>query len=219
MGRGPILGIESGLAGARRCPKRQKCAAPEHCDTPREADVTVPRRRGAGRVIMHSMARLDRRHTRLLAADAAGIADAAAILRDGGLVAFPTETVYGLGAHALDARAVRAIFAAKQRPADDPLIVHVANSNELAQLGLHDPITQLLGGRFWPGPLTLVVRKRATVPPEVTAGLETVGVRVPAHPVAQALLRAAQVPIAAPSANLFGRPSPTRAQHVLGLPR
>ena len=164
---------------------------------------------------MHSMARLDRRHTRLLAADAAGIADAAAILRDGGLVAFPTETVYGLGAHALDAQAVRAIFAAKQRPADDPLIVHVADSSALAQLGLHDPITQLLGGRFWPGPLTLVVRKRATVPPEVTAGLETVGVRVPAHPVAQALLRAARMPIAAPSANLFGRPSPTRAQHVL----
>jgi L-threonylcarbamoyladenylate synthase len=161
---------------------------------------------------MQSMAR---RHTRLLSADAAGVAEAAAILRAGGLVAFPTETVYGLGAHALDAEAVRAIFDAKQRPADDPLIVHLADASDIAQVARPHPVARLLGDRFWPGPLTLVVRKRANVPPEVTAGLETVGVRVPAHPVAQALLRVAQIPIAAPSANLFGRPSPTRAQHVL----
>src|SRR5437899_13034468 len=102
-----------------------------------------------------------RRQTRVLDTSPTGIAEAAAILRRGGLVAFPTETVYGLGAHALDAQAVSAIFEAKQRPADDPLIVHVADSSELPQVGLADAVTQLLGSRFWPGPMTLVVRKRA----------------------------------------------------------
>jgi L-threonylcarbamoyladenylate synthase len=156
-----------------------------------------------------------RRHTRLLAADAAGIAAAAAIVRSGGLVAFPTETVYGLGANALETAAVRGIFEAKERPADDPLIVHLGTAAELGRVAVPNEASALLGGRFWPGPLTLVLRKQPIVPVEVTAGLDTVAVRVPSHPVAQALLDATRLPLAAPSANRFGRPSPTRAQHVL----
>jgi L-threonylcarbamoyladenylate synthase len=148
-------------------------------------------------------------------ADDAGIARAARILRSGGLVAFPTETVYGLGAHALDAAAVRRIFEAKGRPADDPVIVHLLDADRLSGIAQPSPPAELLANRFWPGPLTLVLPKLAHVPAEVTAGLPSVGVRVPSHPVARALLRAADVPIAAPSANLFGRPSPTRAAHVL----
>jgi len=155
------------------------------------------------------------RQTRRLAADDAGVAEAAALLRAGGLVAFPTETVYGLGAHALDPRAVRGIFEAKRRPADDPLIVHLARTDQLEQVAVGNAVAARLARRFWPGPLTLVLAKQPGVPPEVTAGLHTVAVRVPAHPVAQALLLAAGMPLAAPSANLFGRPSPTRARHVL----
>lgn len=144
------------------------------------------------------------------------IAAAAARLRDGGLVAFPTETVYGLGVAALDAPAVRRLFAAKGRPADDPLIVHVADAGGLAALVAERPaIVDALAARFWPGPLTIVLRRSPLVPDEVTAGLDTVAVRVPAHPVAHALLTAAGIPVAAPSANLFSRPSPTRAAHVL----
>ena len=144
------------------------------------------------------------------------IADAALCLRRGGLVAFPTETVYGLGVAALDAAAVRRLFAAKGRPPDDPLIVHVASLDRLAPLvSLRPSLVDALAARFWPGPLTLVLRRSTLVPDEVTAGLETVAVRVPAHPVAQALLAAADIPVAAPSANLFSRPSPTRAAHVL----
>jgi L-threonylcarbamoyladenylate synthase len=144
------------------------------------------------------------------------IANAAACLRRGGLVAFPTETVYGLGVAALDAAAVRRLFAAKGRPAEDPLIVHVASLDGLAPLvSLRPALVEALAARFWPGPLTLVLRRSTLVPDEVTAGLETVAVRVPAHPVARALLAAASVPVAAPSANLFSRPSPTRAAHVL----
>jgi L-threonylcarbamoyladenylate synthase len=156
-----------------------------------------------------------RRHTRLLAADAAGIAAAAAMLRAGGLVAFPTETVYGLGAHALDAQAVRGIFDAKARPSDDPVIVHVARPSELGSIAIPNETAWRLADRFWPGPLTIVLPRRDVVPDVVTAGLETVGVRVPSHPVAVELLEAATLPIAAPSANRFGRPSPTRAEHVL----
>jgi L-threonylcarbamoyladenylate synthase len=144
------------------------------------------------------------------------IAAAAACLRGGGLVAFPTETVYGLGVAATDAAAVRRLFAAKGRPADDPLIVHVADPGALAPLvAERPPIVDALAARFWPGPLTLVLRRSALVPDEVTAGLDTVAVRVPAHPVAHALLAAAGIPVAAPSANLFSRPSPTQAAHVL----
>jgi L-threonylcarbamoyladenylate synthase len=156
-----------------------------------------------------------RRHTRLLHADAAGIAAAAAILRDGGLVGLPTETVYGLGAHALDARAVRAIFEAKDRPADDPVIVHIAHVSQLESVAIPNAAACRLAESFWPGPLTLVLPKRENVPSEVTAGLNSVGVRMPSHPVAQAILAAADLPVAAPSANLFGRPSPTTARHVL----
>jgi L-threonylcarbamoyladenylate synthase len=144
------------------------------------------------------------------------IARAAECLRAGGLVAFPTETVYGLGVHAFDRRAVRRLFDAKGRPANDPLIVHVAAYDQIASIVAAVPETaKLLAARFWPGPLTLVMRRAAAVPDEVTAGLETVAVRVPAHPVAHALLAAAHLPVAAPSANLFSRPSPTRASHVL----
>jgi L-threonylcarbamoyladenylate synthase len=148
--------------------------------------------------------------------DAAQIARAAACLRGGGLVAFPTETVYGLGAHALDRRAVARIFEAKGRPSTDPLIVHVASLEAAAALVTETPgVARALAVRFWPGPLTLVFGRAPAVPPEVTAGLDTVAVRVPAHPVARALLDATGLPIAAPSANLFSRPSPTRAAHVL----
>jgi L-threonylcarbamoyladenylate synthase len=144
------------------------------------------------------------------------IEQAAAILRHGGTVAFPTETVYGLGAHALDRAAVAAIFAAKQRPAWDPLIVHVADPGSIG--GLVREVTApaaLWMEQFWPGPLTLLLEKSTNVPDAVTAGRSRVGVRVPRHPVAHALLRAAGIPIAAPSANLFGHVSPTTAAHVL----
>jgi L-threonylcarbamoyladenylate synthase len=157
-----------------------------------------------------------RRHTRLLPPDEAGIQSAAEILRSGGLVAFPTETVYGLGASALDAAAARGVFEAKGRPADDPLIVHLADFSQLALVACDPPpLATILAEHFWPGPLTLVLRKQPIVPAVITAGLETVAVRLPAHPVARALLEAVNIPLAAPSANLFGRPSPTQARHVL----
>jgi L-threonylcarbamoyladenylate synthase len=143
------------------------------------------------------------------------IAEAADVIRTGGLVAFPTETVYGLGANALDAQAVAGIFAAKGRPAEDPLIVHLAAVEDLPRVVRHIPQTaRHLAQAFWPGPLTIILPRHAELPAGVSAGLDTVAVRVPAHPVAQALLRAAGVPIAAPSANRFGFTSPTTAQHV-----
>ncbi len=141
---------------------------------------------------------------------------AAQIIRSGGLVAFPTETVYGLGANALDARAAARIFEAKQRPSFDPLIVHVADRGMLQKVVREIPaVAEQLMERFWPGPLTLVLPKSEQVPGIVTSGLPTVAVRMPAHPVAQALIRQAGVPVAAPSANPFGYLSPTRAEHVL----
>jgi L-threonylcarbamoyladenylate synthase len=144
------------------------------------------------------------------------IARAAAILKEGGLVAFPTETVYGLGANALDETAVRGIFTAKRRALDDPLIVHLASADDLPSIVTDvSPVARALTERFWPGPLTLVFPKRDIVPDVATAGLPTVAVRVPSHPVAQALIRAAGVPIAAPSANLFTRASATTATHVV----
>ncbi len=143
------------------------------------------------------------------------IAAAAAVLRAGGLVAFPTETVYGLGADALDPAAVRRIFEAKGRPSFNPVIVHVASTEQARALARRWPAhATRLANRFWPGPLTLVVPKDVAVPDIVTAGLDAVGIRVPAHPVALALLRAAEVPVAAPSANRFTRLSPTTADHV-----
>lgn len=144
------------------------------------------------------------------------IARAAAVLRAGGLVAFPTETVYGLGADAHNAEAVAEIFRAKGRPANNPLIVHVSTAEQARQVVSDWPeAAQRLAARFWPGPLTLVLPKRAELPANVTAGGPTVAVRVPAHPVALALLRAAGCPIAAPSANRSEQLSPTRADHVL----
>ncbi len=144
------------------------------------------------------------------------IAEAAAVIRAGGLVAFPTETVYGLGADGLNPAAVARIFEAKERPPTDPLILHIAEPEALSQLVQEVPLVALeLARRFWPGPLTLVLPKQLVVPDLVTAGLPTVAVRVPAHPVALALIRAAKTPIAAPSANRFGHTSPTTAQHVL----
>jgi L-threonylcarbamoyladenylate synthase len=148
--------------------------------------------------------------------DASVIAQAAAVLVQGGLVAFPTETVYGLGANAFDLTAIDALFDAKGRPTTDPVIVHLASADGLREIARDVPaVADLLTERFWPGPLTLVLKKTAQVSSSITAGLDNVGVRVPAHPVAQALLRAARLPIVAPSANRFSRPSPTRAEHVL----
>jgi L-threonylcarbamoyladenylate synthase len=146
----------------------------------------------------------------------ADVATAAALLRAGELVAFPTETVYGLGADALNAQAVAAIFAAKGRPMDNPLIAHVAAVGEARALACAWPAAaELLARAFWPGPMTLVVPAAAHIPREVTAGLDTVAIRLPAHAVARALIRATGRPLAAPSANRSGRPSPTRAEHVL----
>jgi L-threonylcarbamoyladenylate synthase len=143
------------------------------------------------------------------------IALAAAIICRGGLVAFPTETVYGLGANALDAAAVARIFAAKGRPSHNPLIVHLPDAMGVSRVTAAWPeVAAVLAERFWPGPLTLVVPKRADLPEAVTAGGPTVAVRVPANPVALALLRAAGVPVAAPSANRSSELSPTRAEHV-----
>ena len=140
---------------------------------------------------------------------------AARLIREGKLVAFPTETVYGLGANALDAAAVRRIFAAKGRPATSPLIVHVDSVEMARSLAREWPAAaDMLARRWWPGPLTLVVAKRASIPDEVTAGLPTVGLRIPAHPLALELIGAAGVPIAAPSANRFTELSPTTAEHV-----
>jgi L-threonylcarbamoyladenylate synthase len=154
-------------------------------------------------------------HVNPTAPEQPAIDEAAAILRRGGLVAFPTETVYGLGANALDAAAVAGIFAAKGRPSYNPLIVHVAEEVAARALASEWPdIASRLARAFWPGPLTLVLRKRAIVPDTVTAGLDSVALRVPAHPVALALLRAAQIPLAAPSANRSTELSPTTAQHV-----
>jgi L-threonylcarbamoyladenylate synthase len=148
-------------------------------------------------------------------ADPAAIQQAATVLQAGGVVAFPTETVYGLGANALNERAVAQVFAIKQRPAFDPLIVHIADPQDVPRYAsqVSDRATALME-RFWPGPLTLVLPKHTIIPDLVTAGLETVALRIPSHPIARALLQAADMPIAAPSANPFGYVSPTTAQHV-----
>lgn len=148
-------------------------------------------------------------------ASRAAIEAAAAILKRGGTVAFPTETVYGLGANALDPAAVAKIFTAKQRPGWDPLIVHLADRSMLPSVALDaSSNASRLMDAFWPGPLTLLLPRSAAVPDAVTAGRPLVGVRIPRHPIAHALLEAAGIPVAAPSANLFGRTSPTLAAHV-----
>jgi L-threonylcarbamoyladenylate synthase len=148
--------------------------------------------------------------------DPAAIEEAAAAIREGKLVVFPTETVYGLGAHALDPVAVQKIFDAKERPANDPLIVHIAHIGQVNQCAVGMPAgARKLGLSFWAGPLTLVLKKKPEVPDLVTAGLDSVALRVPSHRVARALMEMAGVPVAAPSANRFSRPSPTTAAHVL----
>ncbi|MET1232028.1 MAG: L-threonylcarbamoyladenylate synthase [Candidatus Limnocylindrales bacterium] len=158
--------------------------------------------------------------TRVLPGDDPGaIREAAAAIQAGETVVFPTETVYGLGANALDAAAVAWVFAIKERPSFDPLIVHLAEAGDIRgfadEAETDDPRVVRLAAAFWPGPLTIVLRKRPLIPGIVTAGLDTVGLRVPDHPVARALIEAAGLPIAAPSANRFGRVSPTRAEHVV----
>jgi L-threonylcarbamoyladenylate synthase len=154
--------------------------------------------------------------TQVLPISAENLRSAAELIRQGELVAFPTETVYGLGANALDASAVAKIFQAKGRPSDNPLIVHIASYDQLKALVSEIPqAAQLLIDEFWPGPLTLVFPKNTLVPDIVTAGGDTVAIRWPAHTVAQELITRAGMPIAAPSANLSGKPSPTLAKHVL----
>lgn len=161
------------------------------------------------------------RHTLHIKVDAQNpdplqIGRAAELLRNGGTVAFPTETVYGLGANALNAGAVSEIFRAKGRPADNPLIVHIAEPAKLGELAVDITVpARRVMEAFWPGPLTVVLPRSTAVPDVVTAGLDTVAVRMPDNPVALAFIRAAGVPVAAPSANLSGRPSPTSAAHVL----
>ena len=155
--------------------------------------------------------------TQLLQADAPGaIQTAAAILQNGGLVGIPTETVYGLAANALDGAAVAKIFAAKGRPMDNPLIVHISHFEQIYDLVREVPeAAKKLAKQFWPGPLTIILPKSARIPDEVSAGLDTVAVRFPSHPVARAVIDAAGVPLAAPSGNLSGHPSPTTAAHVM----
>lgn len=141
---------------------------------------------------------------------------AAKLVRNGGLVAFPTETVYGLGADALNASAVSALFKAKRRPLDNPPIVHIYDSNEVYNLAKEVPTAaQTLMKAFWPGPLTLIFKRSPIVPPVTVAGLDTIAIRMPKHKVALMLIKESKCPIAAPSANIAGRPSPTTAQHVL----
>jgi len=154
--------------------------------------------------------------TRLLAADTDGILAAGDLLKNGALVAIPTETVYGLAADALNPLAVSRIFEAKGRPGDNPLIVHIADVNDWAPLVTHIPENaRRLAEAFWPGPLTIILPAAACVPQEVTAGLTTVAVRFPAHPVARAVIKTAGRPLAAPSANRSGSPSPTTALRVM----
>ena len=154
--------------------------------------------------------------TKVLPVTAEAIEEAAGVIRAGGLVGMPTETVYGLGANALDAKAVLSIFEAKGRPADNPLIVHVACVEDVAPLVREIPrAARLLMDAFWPGPMTLILPKADCIPREVSAGLDTVGIRLPSSDAARALIRASGCPIAAPSGNRSGRPSPTTAQHML----
>jgi L-threonylcarbamoyladenylate synthase len=144
--------------------------------------------------------------------------EAAKILRNGGLVAFPTETVYGLGGDGLLPEASKKIYEAKGRPSDNPLIIHIAETEDLRRLskdGNVPPEAKLLAEKYWPGPLTMIVEKADDVPYETTGGLDTVAVRMPSHPVARALIKESGVLIAAPSANMSGRPSPTEASHVI----
>ena len=154
--------------------------------------------------------------TQVLPGDDAGIAAAGRLLAAGQLVGIPTETVYGLAADATDAAAVLSIYAAKERPADNPLIVHIAEPEEIYNIAAEVPEAALrLAKAFWPGPLTIILPRGKNIPPEVSAGLDTVSIRMPSHPVARAIIKAAGKPLAAPSGNRSGRPSPTEARHML----
>ncbi len=154
--------------------------------------------------------------TKLLSDHAEDLLEAAELLRNGAVVGMPTETVYGLAADARNPEAVRQIFAAKGRPADNPLIVHIAEMRALEQVAATvPPLAEKLAERFWPGPLTMILPKRKEIPEITSGGLDTVGIRMPSHPVARALIQLSGVPIAAPSANISGYPSPTTAQHVM----
>lgn len=155
-------------------------------------------------------------NTKILTTNDNDIRQAAAIIKDGGLVAFPTETVYGLGANALDAEAVARIYEAKGRPSDNPMIVHIARASDIGQLTpMLSPDIVALIDNFWPGPLTMVLKKKPEVPDRTTGGLDTVAVRMPDSEAALKLISMADCPIAAPSANISGRPSPTRAKDVI----
>lgn len=148
--------------------------------------------------------------------DSASLEKAGEIIRSGGVVAFPTETVYGLGASAFDDSAVKKIYKAKGRPSDNPLIVHIADAEDVGKVAREVPKgAKKLLDAFAPGPFTLILKKMPNISDTVTAGLDTVGVRIPSHPVAREFLRASGVPVAAPSANLSGKPSPTKAEHVI----
>lgn len=153
--------------------------------------------------------------TKIMLPDEISLELAASLLRSGGVVGFPTETVYGLGANALDAGAVKKIFQAKGRPQDNPLIVHICKADELFKYGLQvSKKAKALAETFWPGPLTLVVKSATCIAADVTCGLDTVGLRCPENEIAREIIRRSGLPIAAPSANRSGRPSPTTAQHV-----
>ena len=154
--------------------------------------------------------------TKLLSNSTADLQEAAHLLKEGNVVGIPTETVYGLAADARNPEAVRQIFAAKGRPADNPLIVHIAKLEELESVAVSVPELALkLAEKFWPGPLTMILPKHPSIPVITSGGLDTVGVRMPSHPVARKLIELSGVPIAAPSANISGYPSPTTAQHVM----
>ena len=153
--------------------------------------------------------------TRLVTAETKNLASAAEIINNGGLVAFPTETVYGLGADGLNENAVKKIYEAKGRPSDNPLILHIQDISEVKPLVLEiNSTAKKLMDTFWPGPMTLVFKKSAIVPPVISGGLDTVAIRLPENKVARELIRLSKTPIAAPSANTSGKPSPTKASHV-----
>ena len=187
-----------------------------------ETEVLAERKLQSGAEALPELKALPLIQTQVLPALREGAPDqdairrAASVLKAGGLAAFPTETVYGLGGNALDPTASARIYAAKGRPSDNPLIVHIAELSDLARIAEDIPReAYLLAERFWPGPLTMILKKKPVVPKETTGGLETVAVRMPDHAAALALIREAGGFIAAPSANLSGRPSPTKAAHVL----
>ncbi len=164
----------------------------------------------------HRVRREKKMKTILLSADAEGIKEAAALIQKGELVGMPTETVYGLAADACNTQAVADIFAAKGRPADNPLIVHISDMNMLPALAENIPLlAYTLADKFWPGPLTMILPKKPCIPSITSGGLDTVGIRMPAHKAALELIRQSGLPLAAPSGNISGYPSPTKAEHMM----